>query len=193
MRFFLLNTLADHGRGEYCFMSEEPQGVGPSTYRLARGEPLRGKMTEATVLTWSFGKDYPGLKLSSFLGNTGRYLAVHRNVAEIVQRHRAGELEVIPFVLHDHRARPRSEDYVFLNPLGSTDCLDTTRSVIKRARSGNVIDVPKMVLERGKLAGAPGLFRVREIPSRYVFSGALVDEIAAQRFTNFVFNEIELV
>ncbi|WP_437933921.1 imm11 family protein [Sorangium sp. So ce341] len=188
----MLDTLADRGQGEYCFMSDEPEGIGASTYRLALGDPLREMVEGDVTLTWTFGADYQGIKLSSFLGNTGRFLAVHRDVSDLVKRHRCDDLEVVPFMLRDHRKRVKSSDYVFLNPIGAVDCMNLALSVVRRARSGDVLDVPKMVLDPAKLVSAPDLFRVREVPSRYLFSGDLVDAIRAAGFTNFVFRELAM-
>ena len=192
MNFFLLDTLADHGRGDLCFTDKLPNGIGSSTYRLAEGDSLREAFSgDVPEIQWQLGDDFPGLKLASFIGNTGRFFAVHQDAANVIQQHRIGEAEVVPFTLYNHRGRVHSRDYVFVNPLGSVDCLNTAASVIRRANSGRVLSISKVVLDADKPLDQRDLFRIREKPRGYVLSERLVTALAANQFTNFTINPLE--
>jgi hypothetical protein len=192
MKLFALETLADGGEGAFCFTNKLPKGIGPATYRLADGVSLHERFPGGIPeMSWALGDDYPGLALPSFLGNTGGFLAVHRDAAKIIESHRCGDLEVLPFTLLNHRGRVHSRDYVLLNPLGGVDCLDLAASVISRARSGKILGIDTIVLSSEKLRDPRDLFRIQEDPSCYVLSERLVGALSAAGCTNFVTAPLE--
>ena len=87
---------------------------------------------------------------------------MHQEAAELICQIEVGELEVFPFTLINHKGRVHSRDYVFLNPLGTFDCLNMKLTQCKRYSSGKIMKITKFVLDRDKIAKAPDLFRPRE-------------------------------
>ena len=192
MKFYLLDTLADCGEGDYCFTDEEPEGIGFSTYQLSDGIPLAANYPKDPLeVSLQLGEDCLGLKLPSLIGNTSGLLIVHKEVAEVILKHQAGEIEVLPFTLYNHKKRVHSKDYVFVNPLGALDCLNYALTVMDRARSGKILEIEKFVLDKEKVNIFPDLFRPKDLPDNYIFSERLVETIKSREFTNFFFNEIE--
>ncbi|MDA8137274.1 MAG: hypothetical protein M0036_01370 [Desulfobacteraceae bacterium] len=192
MPFFLLDITANSGRSDYCFTDDEPSGIGVKGYRLASGQAMgHDYPADPFEVTLQLGKDHPGLKLPSFIGNTGSYLLVHQSVAEFFKGFNAGTMEMFPFTLLDHKKRVYNREYVFFNPLGTVKCMNLSKSrILYDEEDGQILRVKTIVLDRSKLTGLPDLFRLHEKPRGYVFSGAMVDGIKAKGFTNFYFQEL---
>jgi hypothetical protein len=190
MRFYLLDTNGDLSKEDYCFSDNEPVPIG--SYDLISGARLADEYPAGLdKVTLKLGDDYPGLELPSLIGNTDNMLIVHRDLAAAIRSHEVGEVELLPFTLLNHKGRVHSTEYVFLNPVGTRDCLDMERSECKRHKSGKIMAMLKYVLSRKKLKDAPNLFRPQETPARYIFSGELVDALRKRKFTNLVFEELE--
>lgn len=193
MRFFNLDTLADGGSNGFCFVGTRPDGLGPSSYRLTQGEPLTEDYpSHAWDVIWKLDRSTPGLTRPSLIGNTCNMLAVHADVCEIIRTVRTNLVEFFPFSLVNHRGRDHSKDYLFVNPLGTFDCLNLERSVINRRRNGTVSSIASVVLDKRKLADPLDLFRIREDPTTYVISERLADAFAKKGFTNIVLTELEV-
>jgi hypothetical protein len=88
-------------------------------------------------------------------------------------------MECLPFTLFDHRRRVASRDYFIINPLGTFDCLNTSKSEIVYSDDppGEVVAVRKHVLDPRKVGAAPDIFRVKEEPEMIVISARLATQI----------------
>ena len=194
MPFFMLNHVANSANEDYCFIPTGPRGGELTAYNLKVGKRVADKYPGGIGdVTLQLGEDYPGLELTSYIGNTNSMLVVDKRTAAIVQAHNVGEIEVIPFKLLNHKGRVHSTDYVFLNPIGWIDCLDKDRTLFDRKDNGTIVRVNKPVLASAKLHGVPDLFRIQEMLSRYVFSEVLVADLREKGCTNFVFEKLEQV
>jgi hypothetical protein len=192
VRYFTIKTLADSGRGDYCYSNHTPDGIGTRWYRLANGVPFGDEYPEtADDVRLRLGDDYPGLKLPSFIGNTARMLVVQEKAAATILSHNVGQVERLPFVLIDHKGRVHSRDYVFLNPLEQIECLNLEASEVRKSRKGEIKDVIKMVLDKNKERDFLDLFRLAEKPNVYLFSERVVSALEAGGSTNFVFDAVE--
>lgn len=192
MRFFRLDPLGDTEHQEYCFTDNEPDPI--DSYDLEIGVRVADEYPAGfDEVTLQLGAGHPGLELPSFIGNTDHMLIVSREAAGIIRSHDVGEVEEIPFKLVDHGGRVHSEDYVFLNPIGTHDCLDMDRTVCKRHDDGAIMKITRFVLSGAKLrrGSCPRLLRPREAPREYFFAEALVAALRNAGCTNFVFAELD--
>jgi hypothetical protein len=194
MPYFMLNHVANSANEDYCFVPTPPKGGALTAYDLKRGKRVADKYPGGIGdVTLRLGEDYPGLELTSYIGNTDSMLVVDKRTAAIIQTHNVGEIEVIPFKLLNHKDRVHSTDYVFLNPIGWLDCLDKDKTLFDRKDNGTIVRVNKPVLASSKLASVPDLFRIQEMLYGYVFSEALVSDLRDKGCTNFVFNKVDQV
>jgi hypothetical protein len=192
MKYFLLHPLGDQTKEDYVFTDNGPKGVIDS-YDLIVGVRVADEYPDGIgETTLKLGDDYPGLDLPSFIGNTHRLLIVDKASAALIKSHDVGEIEEIPFALLNHKGRVHSRDYVFLNPIGTLDCLDLKKSEIEYHDDGEIRSVTKLVLDPAKLVGVRELFRPAQDPDRYIFSEKLVTALQEHQRTNFVFRELEL-
>ena len=191
--YFSLSPLADFGSGEFCFTDHTPDGIGVRWYRLARGEPfgVDYPADKATVML-RLGDDYRGLKLPSFIGNTANMFIVERATANTILAMRTGQIEMLPFVLLDHKGRVYSDNYVFLNPLERIACLNEPESVVRRSSKGVLKEVKKPVLAAAKEASMLDFFRLGELPSIYLLSESLVFALDRQGCTNLSLSKVPL-
>lgn len=189
VRYFEIETLGDINNSELLFLDQEPEVLGLDVYCLAAGEPIGTDYPSEVKVKPS--EEHAGIQLSSLLGNNFNYLIASAAVKEAVSEHCVeAAIEYLPFTLLDHRERVRSQDYFFINPLGSIDAVDAAASDIKYHRSGAVVAIRKLVLDPQKLIGAPGLFRLKQDPQRYIVSEPLVRAFKERGFTNLVLREI---
>ena len=186
MDFFELDPLGNIDDPELCLLEGLPDGLPP----LKNYCPMRGV---AAATFWPAGaklrlrEENPGIKLSSFLGNTMRCLTVRTPLKEVIAAHCQGiEIEYLPFVLRDHRGRAYAKDCWFVNPLGARDCLDEQASgVVPGSRA-----IAQIVLDPRKVADLPALFRVDKDPTRYVVRADLADAIDKAKLTNVVLTKL---
>lgn len=191
MRFFKLNHVGNVKNEDYCFVPDAPVGGELTSYNLKVGRRISEKYPNGVGdVTLRLGEDYPGLELTSYIGNTQSMLIVDRKTAGIIQAHNVGEIELIPFRLLNHKGRAHSRDYVFMNPIGWVDCLNHQRSEITRKNDGTFVRVKTVVLDTGRLIDVPDLFRIKEALTCYVFSEKLVNDLRDEGCTNFVFEEL---
>jgi hypothetical protein len=191
VKFFLLNALGDITKVDYCFTDNGPEPV-MDDYDLSVGVRVADEYPDGIGdVTLQLGEDYPGLTLPSFIGNTDQMLIVSSEALGIMRRHELGEVEVIPFELINHKGRVHSRDYVFLNPIGTVDCLDMSRTECVLHDDGTIMKITKYVLASAKLAGLPQLFRPREMSDAYIWGQAVVDDLRQHGCTNFLFEELE--
>jgi hypothetical protein len=192
MRFFKLRTLGQNDDMDLCFVSGEPEGE-IDTCDLSEGLRLRDEYPDGLgETTHQLDDDHPGLLLPDFIGNTDRMLICSTSAKEVILAHDAGEVEVVPFTLLNHRGRVHSRDYVFVNPVGAVDCLNLPTCDIFRHDDGSIGSVDRFVVDVKKVESARDLFRPQESRGTYIFSEKLVSAIQEKKLTNFVFQELEV-
>ena len=192
MKYYLLNFLSRDG--VYCFCESRPTGNYFPAYKMTKGLSVAEKYPEDPYsVELSLDSDYTGLKLASFIGNTGGLVILDKEVATFLENHLTlGDTERFSFTLMNEKGRVHSKDYVFFNILGSWDCLDLERSEIDADEDGYVYSIDKVVLDARKLEEAPDIIRIQEDPARVLFSQRAVDVIREQGFTNFHFKDVEI-
>lgn len=194
MKWYKWNVLGDFGgdgHSDFFFTDNAPEQVG--SYCLSTGLRLSSKSAESHgEIRLKLGEDYPGLVAPSYIGNTDRILICNRQLTDCILSQKVGEIEVVPFVLINHRDRVQSRDYVFVNPIGTYDAANTTESVIKRYKDGRFMKMRTLVLDLDKTKLAPDLFRLQEEPGTYICSENLAKAIREHKFTNVGLDEIEV-
>ncbi|HYO71588.1 MAG TPA: DUF1629 domain-containing protein [Archangium sp.] len=190
MQFFRLQTLGNLNDPELGLTDGPPEGMELRSYCMSKGK--RATPFYPNDAKVSLMEDRPGIKLSSLLGNTDRYLIVHKDMKEVIANHCQGlELEYLPLDLYDHRKRLYSRDYFFINPIGTHDCLDPVSSGVKIGSQGGVVHVARYVLDPKKSSNLPPLFRPKEEPSVYIVSEALAQALKNKGFTNVYLEPLE--
>ena len=191
MKYFALEVLGEQN-DDYCFTKVSPSKIG--SYKLMTGKSLKTKYpADPFEITMELDEDSPGLLRTSFLGNTKSFLMMKKEAADFIKKFKTGEMEVFPFTLLDHKKRTHSKDYVFVNPLGSFECLNMTLSELNIDQDdGEILSVRKVVLDKKLMRAAPDLFRPKVEVAAYYFSEKLVAAIQKEGFSNFVFEELEI-
>ena len=197
MKWYALDVLGDVDDpmyDEYVFVEDAPDLGGAKWTRLKKGRALGSTYPDpplAATLQASAARG--GLAEPSFIANTNRLLAVRGEFADLIEDACTGELERLPFTLLDARGATKSTDYVFLNPIGTFDCVDRERSSLVVRPDGKIGRVESIALAGSKLDGAPDLLRPDEAPGWFVFSARLVASLSEAGATNFRFDELEIV
>lgn len=191
MPFYDLGTLGDANDERLCFFDTAVRGIGNKDYCFAMGLPVKDFYpSDAKIF---LKKEYPGMKLASFIGNSCLMLVVSRELRETIEKHCPDvPIEYLPFTLIDHRRRVHSTDYCLVNPLGTLDCADKRASDLMYTSSGKVSIVKKLVLDPKKVKGAPQLFRADLRPGIYIVGPELAQEISSRKFTNVLLTELEM-
>ncbi|MCY1078316.1 hypothetical protein [Archangium lansingense] len=189
MQFFQLSTLGDMKNPELALTWGTPEGMEMRGYTLGRGKPATPHYPKRARV--SLREDHAGIQLSSLLGNADNYLVVHKDVKQVIAEHCQGvEVEYLPFDLYDHRKRLYSRDYLFINPIGTRDCLEPVASGVEIGPEGGVIHVAQCVLDPKKAEALPALFRPVEKPAAYIVSQPLAEALRARGFTNIIFTPL---
>jgi len=197
MKLYKLDTLGDDQDNSLAFINDVPDGVDLYSSLLGDGERISSHYPDDAKIRLL--KRSPGLKLCSFIGNTECMLVVADPVRDLIESACECEMEILKFTLLNQKGRLHSSDYWIINPIGTTDCVNREASDIEFLDApgdhyhGAVVDVDEYVIDKKKLTTAPNLFRVPENPEEYFFKEPLFDEIRKREFTNFVFEEIEVV
>ncbi len=192
MQYFQFDIFGDASDRTLAFFRDSPKGLELRDFHLLWGIAL--------------GEHYPlnarllmdprtrGHKLSSFLGNTLGTLIMHTPMKDVVQQTCSNEIEYLPVAIVNHKGRVQSEDYWFVNPLGTVDCVDRAASEIDFDADDptQILGVTRLALSAAKLVDAPHLFRVPEKKSEYFFSATLVKALAAHDFTNVQLKRVEI-
>ena len=194
MKYFIIDTLGDDQDVKLAFIDEPPEDLGLYSYCLARGERI-GDRYPADAKIYLQPKS-PGIKLSSLIGNTNRYLIVNTDVKNVILEHCAqSDFEVLPFTLYNHKKRIHSSDYWIINPIGYLDCVNRAASQIEYLDTDptKIVDVDKFVLDPKRVKNAPDLFRVPEDREKYFISARLAKAFQDRRFTNMILTEVDQV
>jgi hypothetical protein len=197
MKYFRLNVLGNNKDKSLVMITKPPVNMGLDDYCMAEGELVGDQYPKEAQIYLQPEK--PGIKLSSFIGNTKSYLIVNTEMKDVIMeftQQKEKEIEVLPFTLYDHKKRVLSQDYWIINPVGTFGCVNRKASVIRYLEEDDpqseIVSVKKYVFDPRKLKNAPDLFRVPESPSEYFFSERLVKKFKEKNFTNIFLFEIEL-
>ncbi|WP_431686071.1 imm11 family protein [Hahella sp. NBU794] len=191
MKYFIFNPLGDKSNESYCFTSKTPDG-GVDSYDLIAGFRLSDEYPEGIKnVYWRLGDNFLGLELASYIGNTHRILAFNKSAANLITSTTQSEIEIIPFTLLDYKGKVHSKDYVFINPVGSIDCINWKETVCNRRNNGDVANYEKLVLNKEKSDDLPHIFRIKYLTAEYIFSETLVNTLLNSGHSNLVFREIE--
>jgi len=118
-----------------------------------------------------------GIVLSDIVANKNLSLIVHESVKTIIENNCGQTCEYLPLSIINHKGRVASNDYFYINPLGTHDCLNETASDIGWSDDGDVIHVSQFVLDKNKVKDVPSLFRIPHDKYVYFISQTLVDAI----------------
>jgi len=191
MKYFELEVLGEQNE-DYLFTNNSPSQIGD--YKLMAGKSLKKEYpANPFEITLELDEDTEGLTDVSFLGNTKSILIMNKDVADFILKFNVGEVEIYPFTLLNQQKQVQSKDYVFVNPIGTFDCLNMELSDYDKASSGKILGFNEFVLDKTKLKNAPDLFRLQEDDSCYFFSETIVKAIEENGFTNFEFEELKVV
>jgi hypothetical protein len=191
MGVFTFPTLGDTNDERLCFVSTVPREIERYDFRLRFGERLADVYPKDAKIFLS--KEYPGVKLVSQIGNTKGMIAAAPEMVEAIRKHCEGvAIEYLPFTIIDHRKRVLSDAYAIVNPLGTFDAVNESKSNIQLNARGKVVRIHHLVLDAKKLEKAPALFRLDKGPSVYVVSQALADEFRKRQLTNVLLEEMEV-
>lgn len=188
MKYFFIDTLGDLDDEELCFLAKTPKGIGIKYYKLMKGLPIGGDYPHPAEIHMS--EEYEGLKLASLIGHVKSYLVLERQVVQVIQKYCPGiVIEYLPFTLINHKGRVHSEDYFIVNPIGSFDCLNHKSSQITYHKK-EISRIDRYMLDSDKLKSAPALFRIPEMPDKYIINEELAKAFDEHGFTNIVLTEI---
>ncbi|MBW2737389.1 MAG: hypothetical protein JRE64_00790 [Deltaproteobacteria bacterium] len=197
MRYFKIETLGDDQDRKLAFINEPPEGIGLHSYRMAEGKPVEEYYPEDAKIYLQ--SKSPGLRLSSFIGNTLSYLIVNSEMKDVIIEYSDQgdcEIEILPFTLYNHKKRVYSKDYWIINPIGSFDCVNRKDSDIvymdEGDHKGEIVVVKIYVFDVRKLENAPHIFRVPENLRRYFISESLGRAFYEKNFSNVLLTEITL-
>jgi hypothetical protein len=183
MDYFLLSTTGDLNDEKLVLIDDGPEGMGRQTFRLSRGEQAAKHFPAKAKVT--LRAENPGIKLSGLLRNTKNFLIGSSAAKDVITRlcHDL-DIEFLAFTLVNHKGRVHSTDYWFINPIGGLDCLAENECGIEYDDDGDVVSIERYVLDAGKIADAPHLFRIDKQPTRYVISKTLGEALGAGGVTN---------
>lgn len=191
MKYYEVIVTGDLAQRDLCIVEDPPEGMGLEHYFIARGRKAAPFFpADAKVF---LRKERRGIKLGGLLGNLNGYFIGNGEVKKIIQEHSKGqEIEFLPFTLYNQKKRAHSQDYCFINPIGTFDCLDEKASGAKFDKDGDIITTTDLVLDKKKLAKAPDFFRIGKLPTKYVMSFTLAKALQDAGVTNVVGYEIEV-
>lgn len=190
MPYCMLKGIGDASNERLCFFDDVPKGTQGESFRYRMGLEWGADYPEDARLYME--RKHPGVRLTSYIGNTMGLLLVSKELRELLERHCSGEgFEYLPVTIYDHKKRPYSSDYTIVHALGTVDCADERKSVITYTSSGKISLVKKLVISEKKVKEAPPLFRPLVKPGKLIFGPALVEEIRKGKFTNVTLEELE--
>lgn len=191
MKLYLCTSDAADRR--YCTVTRHGS---PLSAALAQGRPIAPILEELQedTVRLEIDEHEGGLELPDLLGNERNYLVVRRACADaLLPRFSAGPHESAPVTLINRKRRVHADDYVVLNPLGKVDCLDAGRSEMSGDTRHPVVRIfGEFRLRSAAVPEDRDIFRVQGLLLGYVFSERVVEYIRQQRFTNFVFEPVQL-
>lgn len=191
MKYYLLMTTGDFRNEDQLFLEDRPTGMGIFDYRLSFGEvaapffPPRAKVYVRP--------ENRGRKLFDIVGNSRSYFIGSDRVRKLLQDACQGlPCEFFPFSICDDEGDLISDDYFFINPLMTVDCLHYGLSVISGDFSKKGFHFEQMVLDKRKVDNFPLLFRIKDMANFYVFSSLLAERFAKEKITNFISEKLPI-
>jgi hypothetical protein len=177
--------------GRFCYVNRHISPVGTRIVRGKEARPVLDRLGEDHI-ELSLNEGMGGLERPDLVGNNQNYLVLRRPCAEaILGGFVVGPHELFPTLLINRKKRVHADDYVLLNPLGQSDCLDRARSDMEE--SGVYVRMfGSFTLRAAAILADRDIFRVLGVPGGYMFSERLVEFIRARAFTNFVFEPVNL-
>jgi hypothetical protein len=192
MRCFQLHTEGNTADKSLAFVDQPPDGLGLYDVYLSEGDPIGDRYPANARI--SLRPSYPGIRLSSLLGNCLCFLIVNTAIKDIFVAEAKAAVEALPFTLLNHKKRVHSRDYWIINPLAIVDCVDKEHSEIVYFDESKttVVAVNKFVFDARKLEGQPPLFRVPEARTEYFITVELARALKQHDFSNMRVSEIEV-
>jgi len=195
VKFFFVDAAGDLDDEQLCFLEDAPDGIGVAYSCLCVGRSIVDRWPANATITMT--PENPGIKLCSLVGNPKHFLLVHRDVKEVIEGEHARRgkdwpIEYLPVTIINHKGRPHSRDYFFINPL-SLLVMNTGASKVEYYKSNptQIMAIDKLVLDSNKLADVPPIFRLQQDPDEYVVDENLHRLFQEREFTNLRMREIE--
>ena len=191
MRVFIIRLLGDEQNQKLAFIDGIPD-VGLYASCMAKGERIGDHYPDDAKIYLK--PKSPGTKLTSLIGNSRGYLIVNEEMKNVILSECMCEIEVLPFVLYDHKKRILTTEYYIVNPIGTVACVNREASdiVYLDSTKAEIVKVKKFVLDPDKAMNAPALFRVPENPRAYFAKENLVKAFQDHQFTNVFLTEVEI-
>ena len=177
MNYFFIDYLT-RTNNDYCVLDEHADEVKEFAFCMSMGERALDN-GYPDDLQMKMSPDQGGIMLTDFIENSLRCLIVSQRVKDVVDEHNSEGIEWLHLSIINHKGRVASNEYYFLNPIGSHDVLDYDASTIRRRDDGSIRKITKAVLDGSKLDNVPHIFRVKDLKSKYVISEALVTKLKA--------------
>ena len=185
MEYYFLQTTGNLQNEDQLFIEESPDGLGWHDYYLSIGEyaaPYYPENCRITIRSSGAIGD-----ISDFIGNSRGYFIASVRLKDVLKKNCADiEIEYLPVKLYSRENRLICDDYSFINPIGTVDCLNEKESQIRYDRRGDIISMEKLVLDAAKLGNSPRLFRIYRKPMWYVFNGELASAFSDAGITNLI-------
>ncbi|WNO10393.1 imm11 family protein [Teredinibacter sp. KSP-S5-2] len=190
MKYYKLNVYRRQDK-DFSFIERPPEEIALLSSYIMSGKKAASKYPEDVVAKMS---DRGGLVLSDFIGNAELSIIAHESVKNTIESVCGDACEYLPVSIENHKGRIASDEYFYINPLGTYDCLNKELSDIDYTDDGKVIGVDEFVFDLEKLQDVPDLFRVPEDHSVYFISEKLVETIkqAKPDVTNLNLQEKEV-
>ena len=190
MRYFKIKLLGDEADRERIIVDKRPDGLDGWDFCMAQGERIGDKYPlDARVY---LRDQYPGLKLTDFISNTVSYLITSEPMMNVIKTHANLEIEYLPLSIYNHRKRLHAANYWIINPIGTTDCLDLSRSILMRGEeTGEITMVNEYAFLGDRLKELrPSILRVKETPWAIFVDEPTARSFHEQKMTNI---RIEIV
>lgn len=193
MKYYLLDGLGKHDSDKFCISHTIPDEIDDLDSALDYGGVLTGDTPNNPYdIKMYLDENSPRhTKIGSFVSTADDYVMFHTEVLPALQNFRIDEVEFLPFTLIAHDGTVHSKDYRFVIPRLKLDVLDDDETEIVRDNNGVVIGIDRVVFSKTKLEDAPDMFRVFDL-GLMGFSERLVRTLE-EKFTNFVFKEVEVI
>jgi len=144
-----------------------------------------------------FDPDDPRVALSTLVRNLRALLILEETAANELREHLdLGPIEQFRFTLLNHKGRVVKTQYVFLNPLGAHDIAHPRSELLCFETSGNAYACERWVLDCRKLEAIPNrpdIIRPACLPRTYFVSPRFVEFVRERGYTNFHFEDVEIV
>jgi hypothetical protein len=103
----------------------------------------------------------------------------------------AGQIEFLPVTILNHKGRVASEDYFFLNPVGSVDCIDIEKSGVEWNDIDDTVisSFEQLVLKEDAVPPGVALFRPLHGTKTILVSRSLADRLETDGLTGLYFVE----